>query len=136
MDFALVKQGETEPIVEVAHSEIYTSNVNAEVELEAGTYLVYVRLNRQLTNRVRFVLLSPLSHSYMILACDNLGPWVGTKESLENYDATCQESIDCSQYVSFAANVSWGSTWRFLPDFNDKYGFFSPEYFTIQLTSV
>jgi len=74
MDFALVKQGETEPIVEVAHSEIYTSNVNAEVELEAGTYLVYVRLNRQLTNRVRFVLLSPLSHSYMILACDNLGP--------------------------------------------------------------
>ena len=70
MDFALVKQGETEPIVEVVHSEIYTSNVNAEVELEAGTYLVYVRLNRQLTNRVRFILLSLLSHPHMILVCD------------------------------------------------------------------
>jgi len=47
MDFALVKEGETEPTVEVAHSEFYTSNVNAEVELEAGNYLVYVRLNRR-----------------------------------------------------------------------------------------
>lgn len=47
MDFALVKEGETEPIIEVAHSEFYTSNVNAEVELEAGTYIVYVRLNRR-----------------------------------------------------------------------------------------
>jgi len=50
MDFALVKEGETEPTVEVAHSEFYTSNVNAEVELEAGTYLVYVRLNRRSIN--------------------------------------------------------------------------------------
>jgi len=47
MDFALIKEGETEPFVEVAHSEVYTSNVNVEVELEAGTYLVYVRLNRR-----------------------------------------------------------------------------------------
>ena len=59
MDFALVKEGETESIVEVDHSEFYTSNVNAEVELEAGTYLVYVRLNRRLIkNSVRIVLLS------------------------------------------------------------------------------
>jgi len=68
MDFALVKEGETEPTVEVAHSEFYTSNVNAEVELEAGTYLVYVRLNHRLIkNSVRIVLLSQWSYSYMIL---------------------------------------------------------------------
>lgn len=67
MDFALVKEGDTEPIVEVVHSETYPSNVNAEVELEAGTYLVYVRLNRRLTNNVCIVRLFLLSNSYMIL---------------------------------------------------------------------
>ena len=65
MDFALVKEGETESIVEVDHSEFYTSNVNAEVELEAGTYLVYVRLNRRLIkNSVRIVLLSMVVFLY------------------------------------------------------------------------
>ena len=77
MDFALVKEGETEPIVEVDHSEFYTSNVNAEVELEAGTYLVYVRLNRRLIkNSVRIVLLSMVVflHDFRIRKRSLTGP--------------------------------------------------------------
>ncbi|KDR70872.1 hypothetical protein GALMADRAFT_75596 [Galerina marginata CBS 339.88] len=48
MDFALVKEGETEPIAESAHSEFYLRSVHLEAELEAGTYMVYVRLDRTL----------------------------------------------------------------------------------------
>ncbi|KAF9552247.1 cysteine proteinase [Agrocybe pediades] len=47
MDFALVKQGEKEPIAHSVHSSFYMRNVHLEAELEAGTYLVYVRLDRK-----------------------------------------------------------------------------------------
>ncbi|KAH9479886.1 Calpain [Psilocybe cubensis] len=48
LDFALVKQGEKEPIAESPHSDFYLRNVHLEIELEAGDYIVYVRLDRSL----------------------------------------------------------------------------------------
>ena len=48
LDFTLVKEGEKEPIAESAHSEFYLRSVHLEVELEAGNYTVYVRLDRAL----------------------------------------------------------------------------------------
>ena len=42
MDFALVKEGEKEPLAESLHSDFYLRSVNLEVELEAGNYIVYV----------------------------------------------------------------------------------------------
>jgi hypothetical protein len=43
-----VKEGEKEPIAESAHSEFYLRSVYLETELEAGNYIVYVRLDRTL----------------------------------------------------------------------------------------
>lgn len=48
MDFTLVKEGEKEPLAESAHSEFFLRSVHLEIELEAGTYVVYVRLDRTL----------------------------------------------------------------------------------------
>lgn len=48
MDFTLVKEGEKEPLAESAHSEFFLRSVHLEIELEAGTYTVYVRLDRTL----------------------------------------------------------------------------------------
>lgn len=48
MDFVLVKQGDKEPLAESAHSDFYLRNVHLEIELEAGDYNVYVRLDRSL----------------------------------------------------------------------------------------
>jgi len=48
LDFTLVKEGEKEPIAESAHSEFYLRSVYLETELEAGNYIVYVRLDRTL----------------------------------------------------------------------------------------
>ena len=48
LDFTLVKEGEKEPIAESAHSEFYLRSVYLEAELEAGNYIVYVRLDRTL----------------------------------------------------------------------------------------
>ena len=48
LDFTLVKEGEKEPIAESAHSEFYLRSVYLETELEAGNYIVYVRLDRML----------------------------------------------------------------------------------------
>ena len=54
MDFTLVKEGEKEPLAESAHSEFFLRSVHLEIELEAGTYTVYVRLDRTLDrNEVR-----------------------------------------------------------------------------------
>ncbi|KAF9552248.1 cysteine proteinase [Agrocybe pediades] len=50
LDFALVKQGEKEPIAHSVHSSFYMRSVHLEAELEAGTYLVYVRLDRECTS--------------------------------------------------------------------------------------
>ncbi|KAF9480348.1 cysteine proteinase [Pholiota conissans] len=48
MDFTLVKEGEKIPLAESAHSEFYLRSVHLEIELEAGDYIVYVRLDRTL----------------------------------------------------------------------------------------
>jgi len=48
MDFSLVRQGEKTPIASSSHSYLYIRSVNLEATLEAGTYLVYVRLDRTL----------------------------------------------------------------------------------------
>lgn len=48
LDYVLVKEGEKEPIAEVAHSEFHLRSVNLEVQLEAGNYIVYVRLDRSI----------------------------------------------------------------------------------------
>ena len=42
MDFALVREGEKEPLAESLHSDFYLRSVNLEIELEAGNYIVYV----------------------------------------------------------------------------------------------
>ena len=49
MDFSLVREGENTPIASSNHSYLYTRSVNLEAKLEEGTYLVYVRLDRNLT---------------------------------------------------------------------------------------
>ncbi|KAF8797356.1 cysteine proteinase [Phlegmacium glaucopus] len=46
MDFTLVKEGQKEPIAESGHSDFYLRSVHLEVDLEAGNYIVYVRLDR------------------------------------------------------------------------------------------
>jgi hypothetical protein len=46
MDFSLVREGEKTPIASSNHSYLFSRSVNLEATLEAGTYLVYVRLDR------------------------------------------------------------------------------------------
>lgn len=46
MDFTLVKEGESEPLAESAHSDFFLRSVHLEIELEAGSYIAYVRLDR------------------------------------------------------------------------------------------
>lgn len=46
LDFILYRVGEKEPITEVPHSQFNLRSVNLEVELEAGDYVAYVRLDR------------------------------------------------------------------------------------------
>lgn len=48
LDFVLVKEGEKDPIAEVPHSEFYLRSVNMEIKLDAGNYIVYVRLDRSI----------------------------------------------------------------------------------------
>lgn len=42
LDFVVVKEGEEEPIAESSHSQFWQRSVNADIELEAGKYYVYV----------------------------------------------------------------------------------------------
>ncbi|KAF8814236.1 hypothetical protein BYT27DRAFT_6338193 [Phlegmacium glaucopus] len=46
MDFTLVKGGQEEPIAESGHSDFNLRSVHFEVDLEAGNYIVCVRLDR------------------------------------------------------------------------------------------
>jgi len=46
MDFVLVKEGESVPIAPSLHSTFFQRSVSLEIELEEGTYIVYVRLDR------------------------------------------------------------------------------------------
>lgn len=49
VEFSLVREGEKTPIASSNHSYLFSRSVNLEATLEAGTYLVYVRLDRQLS---------------------------------------------------------------------------------------
>jgi len=52
-DFVLFKKGNTNPIAPSMHSRFYSRSVNLEVpQLDAGEYVVHVRLDRQLKDRV------------------------------------------------------------------------------------
>ncbi|RDB20781.1 Calpain-9 [Hypsizygus marmoreus] len=46
LDFVLVKLGDKEPLAEASSPLLYTRSVNLEMDLEAGDYNVYVRLDR------------------------------------------------------------------------------------------
>jgi len=48
MDFSLVREGDNIPISSSNHSYLFRRSVNLEATLDAGTYLVYVRLDRTL----------------------------------------------------------------------------------------
>ncbi|KAF8811467.1 cysteine proteinase [Phlegmacium glaucopus] len=54
MDFTLVKEGQKEPIAESGHSDFNLRSVHLEVDLEAGNYIVYVRLDRTLDRNENF----------------------------------------------------------------------------------
>lgn len=45
LEFVLFKKGEEDAIAESTYSSFYSRSVNVEVDLEAGDYIVQVRLN-------------------------------------------------------------------------------------------
>lgn len=45
LDFAVFKKGETEPLATAAHNRYWGRNVQVELELEAGDYVVHVSLH-------------------------------------------------------------------------------------------
>ncbi|KAF8210804.1 hypothetical protein K438DRAFT_1664769 [Mycena galopus ATCC 62051] len=45
-DFLLFKRGQTEPVANSSHPRFYSRSVNLELDLEAGDYIVHVRLDR------------------------------------------------------------------------------------------
>ncbi|KAF9449391.1 cysteine proteinase [Macrolepiota fuliginosa MF-IS2] len=47
LNFVLVKEGEKEPLAESAHVLFWARSANLEIELEAGKYFVYVRIDRE-----------------------------------------------------------------------------------------
>ncbi|KAF8318702.1 cysteine proteinase [Clavulina sp. PMI_390] len=47
LDFKLFKKGEKEVLVNSSHSMFFGRSVNAELDLEAGDYVVHVRVDRQ-----------------------------------------------------------------------------------------
>ncbi|KAF9009888.1 hypothetical protein BDQ17DRAFT_1347079 [Cyathus striatus] len=51
LDFVLVKEGVKEPVAVSNHAWLYTRSVNLEMELEAGNYIVYVRIDRTIQNK-------------------------------------------------------------------------------------
>lgn len=48
LNFVLVKEGEKEPLAESVHAMFWSRSTNLEIDLEAGKYFVYVRVDRQL----------------------------------------------------------------------------------------
>ncbi|TFK38216.1 hypothetical protein BDQ12DRAFT_684185 [Crucibulum laeve] len=48
LDFVLVKAGEEEPLAQSTHSRLYSRSVNLEIDLTAGDYIVYVRVDHYL----------------------------------------------------------------------------------------
>ncbi|KAJ6580633.1 hypothetical protein B0H19DRAFT_1111981 [Mycena capillaripes] len=47
LDFVVYKQGETEAVAESLHARYFSRSVNLEIPLEAGEYVVHVRIDRQ-----------------------------------------------------------------------------------------
>ncbi|KAJ7327525.1 hypothetical protein DFH08DRAFT_884716 [Mycena albidolilacea] len=47
LDFVVYKQGETEAIAESLHARYFSRSVNLEIPLEAGEYVVHVRIDRE-----------------------------------------------------------------------------------------
>lgn len=47
MDFKLFKKGEKRVLVNSSHSTFFGRSVNAELDLEAGEYVVHARIDRQ-----------------------------------------------------------------------------------------
>ncbi|KAF5316597.1 hypothetical protein D9619_006612 [Psilocybe cf. subviscida] len=48
IDFALAKEGENRVLAQSTHTDFYLRSIHLEMELEAGTYTVYVRLDHTL----------------------------------------------------------------------------------------
>lgn len=46
LEFTLAKRGESDPIADATPMLLYSRSVNLEIDLEAGEYVVYVRLDR------------------------------------------------------------------------------------------
>lgn len=46
LEFVLFKKGEEDPIAESTYSSFFSRSVNVELDLEAGDYIVQVRLNK------------------------------------------------------------------------------------------
>ncbi|KAF9038122.1 hypothetical protein BJ165DRAFT_1408041 [Panaeolus papilionaceus] len=59
LDFVVVKEGEEEPIAESNHSQFWQRSVNADIELEAGKYYVYARLDRTFVGEDRPSIVPP-----------------------------------------------------------------------------
>ncbi|KAJ7155793.1 cysteine proteinase [Mycena filopes] len=47
LDFVLYKQGKPEAVAESVHARFFSRSVNLEIPLEAGEYVVHVRINQQ-----------------------------------------------------------------------------------------
>lgn len=47
LDFKLFKRGEKNVLINSSHSTFFGRSVNAELDLEAGEYVVHVRIDRQ-----------------------------------------------------------------------------------------
>lgn len=47
LDFKLFKKGEDRVLVNSSHATFFGRSVNAEIDLEAGEYVVHVRIDRQ-----------------------------------------------------------------------------------------
>ncbi|XP_006462259.1 hypothetical protein AGABI2DRAFT_71002 [Agaricus bisporus var. bisporus H97] len=54
LNFVLVKEGEIEPVAESVHAMFWSRSVNLEIELEAGKYFVYVRIDRELDHSAEY----------------------------------------------------------------------------------
>ncbi|KAJ7173300.1 hypothetical protein C8R46DRAFT_1082400 [Mycena filopes] len=48
LDFVLYKQGKPEAVAESVHARFFSRSVNLEIPLEAGEYVVHVRINQQI----------------------------------------------------------------------------------------
>lgn len=48
LEFAVFRRGDPEPVAESVHANFWGRSVNVEAHLEAGQYVVHVRLDRRM----------------------------------------------------------------------------------------